>query len=149
TQPQQNVTFNPGDRAVLRCWVRNLGTKTLSWKRKDDGHPLTIGSHVFTSDVRVKVQSVGRLDEWRLIINDVQVADSGVYQCQVSSQRHLGTYQVLLYVKSSLHIHVTGTKYVLRDDVINLMCNVTANPHLPDDVNWFKDSKLIRYDSSR
>ena len=28
---QRNVTVGPGDRAVLRCRVENLGTKTVSF----------------------------------------------------------------------------------------------------------------------
>jgi hypothetical protein len=141
----RNITVGPGDRAVLKCRVENLGTKTVAWKKKSEEHPLTIGMFTFVGDTRISVDYNQRTNEWSLIIQDVRPSDEGKYQCQIATRdTHANTYDVLLNVKT---VQVSGTDYVEMGQQIQLICNATGKPEPPHDVEWFKDGEKINSDA--
>lgn len=144
-QTPKNITVGPGDRAVLKCRVENLGTKTVTWKRYNDVHPLTIGMYAFAPDTRISVDFNQRMNEWSLIIQDVRPLDEGIYQCQISTKNEHDTYDIKLNVKN---IQVTGTEYVERGSTIELICNATGKPEPPHDVEWFKGGAKINSDAA-
>ncbi|ELT87387.1 hypothetical protein CAPTEDRAFT_211986 [Capitella teleta] len=141
----RNITASPGKRAVLKCRVENLGTKTVTWKRADQEHPLTIGLFPFVSDTRVTVDYNQRTLEWVLIIQDVKPDDEGIYQCQISTkhQHDKLSYDVKLNVDT---VQVTGEDFVERGSTLKLVCNATGKPVPPHDVAWFKDGRKIESD---
>lgn len=59
----------------------------VAWRRASEPNPLSIGTTPFTEKHRVRVQHRGQL--WTIYIGNVQPADSGVYECQISSKENL------------------------------------------------------------
>lgn len=45
-------------------------------------------------------------------------------------------------------IVLSGKKYVNSGETIRLVCNVSGNTEIPQDVDWFKDGRLLRPVSS-
>jgi len=145
TETDRNITAGPGDRAVLKCRVEHLGTKTVTWRKRSEAHPLTIGLFTFVGDTRISVDFNQRTNEWSLIIQDVKPTDEGLYECQISTkQENLPSYEVKLNVKT---VQVLGTDYVELGSQIQLMCNATGKPTPPHDVEWYKDDKKINSDA--
>lgn len=58
----------------------------VSWIRKRDLHILTVGVLTYTSDGRFQSVHIEGSDEWTLKITSSQVRDSGIYECQVSTE---------------------------------------------------------------
>lgn len=81
-----NITGLVGKSAFLSCRVRNLGNKTVSWIRHRDIHILTVGSYTYTSDQRFQATHSINTDKWTLQIKWAQKRDSGLYECQISTQ---------------------------------------------------------------
>jgi Immunoglobulin I-set domain len=58
----------------------------VSWIRKRDLHILTVGILTYTNDQRFQSLHSDGSDEWTLRISSPQTRDSGVYECQVSTE---------------------------------------------------------------
>lgn len=58
----------------------------VSWIRKRDLHILTVGILTYTNDQRFQSLHSDGTDEWTLKISSPQVRDTGVYECQVSTE---------------------------------------------------------------
>jgi hypothetical protein len=140
----RNITVSPGERAVFKCKVENLGTKTVTWRKRDEVHPLTIGMYAFAPDSRITVDYNQRTSEWLLTIQDVRPSDEGYYCCQISTKHDRDTYDIRLNVRT---IQVSGTEYVESGSPIQLMCNATGRPEPPYNVDWFKDGAKIQSDA--
>ncbi|PVD19838.1 hypothetical protein C0Q70_20331 [Pomacea canaliculata] len=140
-----NVTFHRGDTALLPCAIENVGTKTIIWRRASDPNPLTIGQLVYVNDDRYSIHSVPQRKEWNLLIRNVQQADGGVYECQISSRYKL-IHHILLRVNT---IFMSGTKFVEKGDSIHLICNASGQNYPPEDLDWFKDGVKITADGIR
>lgn len=54
--------------------------------RKRDMHILSAGIHMYTSDLRFQVIHPDKSENWTLQIKSPQQRDSGVYECQVSTE---------------------------------------------------------------
>jgi len=61
----RNITILVGNTAYLKCRVRNIGNKTVSWVRHRDIHLLTVGKVSYTSDNRFQSIHDGD-EEWIL-----------------------------------------------------------------------------------
>ena len=73
----------------------------VTWRKVGDLYPMTIGLSTFVSDSRITVSYDERLCEWRLLINDVQRTDDGVYKCQVNTKDDKSNfYSFYVQVKS-------------------------------------------------
>ncbi|XP_036363769.1 hemicentin-2 isoform X2 [Octopus sinensis] len=151
-----NVSVTRGELAVLKCTVKNLGTKTVIWRKLPYKHPLTIGAYTFIEDPSLTVERSGQT-QWNLLIKNVQPHHAGLYECQVSAQEKL-IHIVQLRVKdssspnadssdstSSTHsdITLTGTAYVQNTEPIHLICNATNSVQSPRDITWYKDGEII------
>ncbi|EFN64350.1 hypothetical protein EAG_15934, partial [Camponotus floridanus] len=58
----------------------------VSWMRKRDMHILSAGTLMYTSDLRFQVIHPEKSENWTLQIKSPQERDSGVYECQVSTE---------------------------------------------------------------
>ncbi|KAL7294265.1 hypothetical protein TKK_0012281 [Trichogramma kaykai] len=58
----------------------------VSWMRKRDMHILSVGILMYTSDLRFQVIHPEKSDNWTLQIKSPQKRDSGIYECQVSTE---------------------------------------------------------------
>lgn len=58
----------------------------VSWMRKRDMHILSAGTLMYTSDLRFQVIHPDKSENWTLHIKSPQQRDSGVYECQVSTE---------------------------------------------------------------
>lgn len=62
----KNVTTLIGNTVYLKCRVRNIGNKTVSWVRHRDIHLLTVGKFSYTSDNRFQCIHDVNAEEWIL-----------------------------------------------------------------------------------
>jgi hypothetical protein len=62
----KNLTVLVGDTAYLKCRVKNIGNKTVSWVRHRDIHLLTVGVNSYTSDNRFQTIHNIEAEEWIL-----------------------------------------------------------------------------------
>jgi hypothetical protein len=58
----------------------------VSWIRKRDLHIMTIGILTYTNDQRYQALHTEGSDEWAMRIASAQPRDSGVFECQVSTE---------------------------------------------------------------
>ncbi|GLH02285.1 SFRICE_033561 [Gryllus bimaculatus] len=89
----KNVTALLGKTAYLNCRVKNLGNKTMvfqvSWVRHRDIHLLTVGRYTYTSDQRFRAIHHPHSEDWTLQIKYPQHRDTGMYECQISTNPHM------------------------------------------------------------
>ena len=58
----------------------------VSWIRLRDTSLLTVGGYTYTSDLRFESAHTAGSPDWRLVIRNVSVADTGMYECQAATQ---------------------------------------------------------------
>lgn len=63
-----------------------LHSVQVSWIRKRDLHILTVGILTYTNDQRYQSLHADGSEEWTLRITSPQPRDSGIYECQVSTE---------------------------------------------------------------
>lgn len=148
-----NVTYYRGDRAILQCSVKYLGTKQVVWKKVNDDFALTYGEMVFVSDPDFNIDHLPHREEWNLVISNVQLRHAGLYECQISTKEDLRKYVQLNVLDEPAPreeaIKITGNKYVEKGDKIVLTCNATGELFPPEDIDWFKDGRKIKQDQTR
>lgn len=98
TNTPTNVTAIKGDKAILRCGIENLGTKTVIWRKQPYRVPIIVGKEQFLEIDRFQLLRVPHHDEWNLLIKNTQPFDSGTYECQVSLKGSLIRRNVTLTV---------------------------------------------------
>lgn len=81
-----NVTAIEGSSVILSCHIENLADKMVFWIRNSDLQILTAGLATFSSDTRFRVNHENTIDEkdWSLLITNVRLEDSGLYECKLS-----------------------------------------------------------------
>ncbi|XP_060564333.1 hemicentin-1-like isoform X2 [Ruditapes philippinarum] len=147
-QTESNYTYHKGERAILYCSVKHLGTKVISWRRANESLFLTSGTVIITSDKRFEVAHTEDSNNWNLMISNVSTADSGAYECQISSTNRDLRKEVFLNVKDEFsyaepRITLTGTLHVDRGRTLKLTCNASGAITPPDSIDWFKDGTKI------
>lgn len=65
----KNITTLVGSTAYLKCRVRSIGNKTVSWVRHRDIHLLTVGKFSYTSDNRFQCIHDVDAEEWILKVS--------------------------------------------------------------------------------
>lgn len=83
-----NILKNDMQIKYKKCWFYEIFVfvEQVSWVRQKDLHIISAADFVYTSDQRFKPKHVENTDEWYLHIEYVQEDDSGVYECQVSTE---------------------------------------------------------------
>lgn len=77
----------------------------VSWIRQRDLHILTVGILTYTNDQRFQSLHSDGSDEWTLKISSPQVRDSGIYECQVSTEPKISQAFNLSVVGSYIFVH--------------------------------------------
>ncbi|XP_062566287.1 hemicentin-1-like [Saccostrea cucullata] len=142
-----NYTAIAGETAVLYCAVRNLGTKTVTWRKASPSVPLTVGLFTYYGDPRFQTHHVIHKKQWNLHIRNVSVKDSGGYECQVSTKtRDIRRAFFLSVREQTSSIHITGDTYVNKNEKIVLLCNASSDSYPPDELDWFMNGLKILTD---
>ncbi|XP_047474387.1 zwei Ig domain protein zig-8-like [Penaeus chinensis] len=144
-----DVTALAGTTAILNCRVHNIKNHTVSWIRHRDIHLLTVGSYTYTSDQRFRALHMDDSDDWVLKIKFVQIRDSGIYECQISTTPPVSHFIRLKVVKPYTHVLGGPDMYINKGSTINLTCVVEFSPEPPDFIYWNHNDKIISYDSDR
>ncbi|XP_055716552.1 SPEG neighbor protein-like isoform X1 [Phlebotomus papatasi] len=142
---KRDLTATVGQVALLRCRVRNLGDRAVSWIRKRDLHILTIGIMTYTNDQRFQSHHTEGSDEWTLKISSPQLRDSGIYECQVSTEPKISMAFRLTVVVSKAKILGNPELFIKSGSDINLTCVAIQAPAPPSFIYWYKDGRLINY----
>ncbi|CAG4943846.1 unnamed protein product [Parnassius apollo] len=142
---KRKYTAAVGQPAYLHCRVKNLGDREVSWIRKKDLHILTVGVHKYSSDARFAAIHTEGSDEWILRVANVQLRDSGAYECQVSTEPKISLPFFLTVVVSKAEI-LSGSEVLVRaGSDINLTCVVTHAPTAPSFIYWYRGRNVINY----
>ncbi|KAL5273982.1 hypothetical protein ACFFRR_000627 [Megaselia abdita] len=142
---QRSAIAAVGRTAQFHCKVRNLGDRAVSWIRKRDLHILTIGIMTYTNDQRFQAMHLDDTDEWILKIVSVQPRDTGIYECQVSTEPKISQAYRLTVVVSKAKILANPELFFKSGSDINLTCIAQQAPAPPSYIYWYKDGDLINY----
>eukprot|EP00092_Neocalanus_flemingeri_P035616 GFUD01038770.1.p1 GENE.GFUD01038770.1~~GFUD01038770.1.p1 ORF type:complete len:318 (+),score=24.69 GFUD01038770.1:501-1454(+) len=170
TDLPQDVSGVVGQTAYLTCRVFDRTNKTISWIRHADLHILTVGRYTYTADNRYQSIYNPTTDEWILQIKYLQKRDSGMYECQVSTQPVRSFFVRLnildetpskLYGEESIftvqneeevaHAEITGGTevHVEQGSTLNLTCIVKNSKEKPHYLLWYHRNETIDYTSPR
>nr|XP_029718413.1 hemicentin-1-like isoform X1 [Aedes albopictus]XP_029718414.1 hemicentin-1-like isoform X1 [Aedes albopictus]XP_029718415.1 hemicentin-1-like isoform X1 [Aedes albopictus]XP_029718416.1 hemicentin-1-like isoform X1 [Aedes albopictus] len=142
---KRDVTAIAGQTCQLHCRVKSLGDRAVSWIRKRDLHILTVGILTYTNDQRFQSLHTEGSDEWTLRITSPQARDSGVYECQVSTEPKISQAFRLNVVVSKAKILGNAELFVKSGSDINLTCVALQSPQPPSFIYWYKGGRVINY----
>ncbi|XP_045501124.1 hemicentin-2-like [Colias croceus] len=142
---RREATAAVGQPAYLHCRVRNLADRAVSWIRKRDLHILTVGVHTYSSDARFAALHADGSDEWTLRVSPAQPRDSGVYECQVSTEPKISLSFRLTVVVSKAEILSGPELFVRAGSDINLTCVAKYAPDPPSFIYWYRGEQVVNY----
>ncbi|XP_049548673.1 hemicentin-1-like [Anopheles darlingi] len=142
---KREVTAIAGQTCQLHCRVKSLGDRAVSWIRKRDLHILTVGILTYTNDQRFQSLHTDGSDEWTLRITSPQARDSGVYECQVSTEPKISQAFRVNVVVSKANILGNAELFVKSGSDINLTCVALQSPQPPSFIYWYKGGRVINY----
>jgi len=143
---QRNVSSVMGQTTHLRCTVRDLGDRTVSWIRKSSLHVLTSNVITFTGDSRFSCLHTSLSETWTLQIKYTQLRDMGEYQCQVNTEPKISMSVFLQVTEARAKIHETDPdKMVKKGSAIELNCTVESGDrvHQSMAVFWYLDDIVL------
>ncbi|XP_033336058.1 defective proboscis extension response 1 [Megalopta genalis] len=143
TNVPRNVTTAVSQTAFLHCRVHQLGDKEVSWMRKRDMHILSAGILMYTSDLRFQVIHLDKSENWTLQIKSPQNRDSGVYECQVSTEPKMSLNYTLNVIEARARINGSSDIYVKTGSILTLTCLMSQGPHDLGTVSWFRGSQPV------
>ncbi|KAF2364813.1 Protein of unknown function DUF4817 [Trinorchestia longiramus] len=121
--------------------------KTVSWVRRRDYHLLTVGRHVYTSDDRVAVKVAPDASDWILTLRWVRDSDAGQYECQVSSHPPQALMVNLKVKEAWAEIKGESERYIHSGSSLRLVCVLRDITEPPSYVFWFREDRMINYDT--
>ncbi|CAL4161472.1 unnamed protein product, partial [Meganyctiphanes norvegica] len=124
-----------------------LGKGHVTWMRKKDTHILTVSLFTYTTDQRFTALHSESSDQWSLRIASAQKSDSGIYECQVSTEPKISAAFTLQVVESSATINGPSEVHMVSGSDIRLTCQVNGTPEAPNYIYWYRDGSLINYSS--
>ncbi|XP_053593130.1 zwei Ig domain protein zig-8 isoform X2 [Microplitis demolitor] len=139
----RNVTTAISQTAFLHCRVHQRGDKEVSWMRQRDMHIISAGISTYTSDLRFQVIHPDKSENWTLQIKSPQERDSGVYECQVSTEPKMSLNYTLNVVEPRAKIMGPSDIYVKTGSVLTLTCLMSQGPHDLGTVAWFRDNQPV------
>ncbi|XP_062578513.1 peroxidasin-like [Saccostrea cucullata] len=129
-----NTSAPIGGTGTLACIATNLGSDSVSWKRKQSSgsgyDSLTFGTNIVTS-IQNKYAVSGTAN---LTIQNVAASDEGLYQCAIGSTvREISFTPVIL--PTNVSVYWENSPYA--GNRVNITCLATyGNP--PPYLKWFK-----------
>ncbi|XP_014232002.1 neural cell adhesion molecule 2-like isoform X1 [Trichogramma pretiosum] len=134
-----------GGTAMLPCKVTDPGAGIVTWVRRKDRQLLTVGQNTHSVDKRFMVKHVN--SEWSLLIQKVTHEDAGLYECQVASHP-VQQYFVRLRVTEAYSV-IPGAPdlHVKQGSNLRLECQLMLATEAPVYVFWYRNSRMINYDS--
>ncbi|KFM78383.1 Hemicentin-2, partial [Stegodyphus mimosarum] len=90
-----------------------------------------------------------RSDDWILQIKLAQLADEGLYECQVNTHPLISFFVNLTVLVPKASIREAPDLYVKTGSAINLTCVISQSPEPPVFVFWYINQRMINYDSTR
>ncbi|XP_047489949.1 V-set and immunoglobulin domain-containing protein 2-like [Penaeus chinensis] len=164
-----NLTVVSGQTAYLPCRVHMLGEKSVTWMRGRDLHILTVGELTYSADERFQVLHTPETEDWTLQVSATRPWDSGTYKCQVNShpkifkdvnlsvmdRRRLDNRLYRLPAADPEHgeyaTRIVGesSRYLQAGSSLALECVVTHTHDPPPALLWFRQQRLLDYDSPR
>ncbi|GBM92483.1 hypothetical protein AVEN_210053-1 [Araneus ventricosus] len=120
----------------------------VSWIRRRDFHVLTVALNTYTADDRFVAVNMDRSDDWMLQIKLAQLADEGLYECQVNTHPLISFFVNLTVLVPKSSIREAPDLYVKTGSSINLTCIISQSPEPPVFVFWYHNDRMINYDSS-
>ncbi|XP_037080207.1 zwei Ig domain protein zig-8-like [Pollicipes pollicipes] len=137
-----HVVSPAGRPAHLHCKIQHLGDKTVSWVRKSDLHILTVGLFTYTTDKRFLALHSDGTQEWTLKVLAPTLDDSGVYECQVSTEPKISLPFQLHVVVPRARILGNREQHVNSGSDVNLTCHVS---HDTSSIYWYHNGRVINY----
>lgn len=111
--------------------------------RKRDMHILSAGMLMYTSDMRFLVKHPDKSENWTLQIKSPQKRDSGVYECQVSTEPKMSLNYSLNVVEARARISGPSDIYVKTGSVLTLTCLMSQGPHDLGTVAWYRGNQPV------
>nr|XP_027212551.1 uncharacterized protein LOC113805696 [Penaeus vannamei] len=163
-----NLTVVSGQTAYLPCRVHMLGEKSVTWMRGRDLHILTVGELTYSADERFQVLHTPETEgldaagecHATLGLRDLQVPSQLTSQDlqRRQSQRHGRRLDNRLYRlpaadpehgEYATRIVGESSRYLQAGSSLALECVVTHTHDPPPALLWFRQQRLLDYDSPR
>uniref|UniRef100_A0A8D8T2I6 Hemicentin-2 n=1 Tax=Cacopsylla melanoneura TaxID=428564 RepID=A0A8D8T2I6_9HEMI len=144
----RNITAVVGQVIYLKCHVKQIGERTVSWMRKRDLHILTTSIFTYTGDGRFSVIHPQNSDEWNLKIDYAQRRDAGIYECQVNTEPKMNMAFLINIEDAQATILGRTEQHVKAGSTISLTCIVNVHGIPPGSVVWFQESNKIDHNNS-
>ncbi|XP_050693887.1 kin of IRRE-like protein 1 [Eriocheir sinensis] len=96
----------------------------VSWIRRQDLHVLTTGNFTYTTDTRFRALHLPGSPFWSLEVDRPAITDSGLYECQVSTQPKIFRRFRLSVVVPSARITGSREIFMKAGSDINITCVV-------------------------
>ncbi|XP_076039251.1 zwei Ig domain protein zig-8-like [Oratosquilla oratoria] len=140
-----DVVTSVGRMAYIHCRVNHLGSRVVTWLRQRDGHVLTAGLFSYTTDQRFTSLHAEGSSEWILKITSPQVRDSGIYECQVSTEPKISKSFNLTVLESRTAIDGSKDIHMSAGNNLNLTCTVTLpfEDNYPFPFFWYHNGQVL------
>lgn len=124
-----NYTVQAGHKVEMACVVRQIGSKIVSWIRKQDGAILSVDDMMVHNDRRLKIEKTSYLSQWTLKISSAELTDAGEYECQISTEKKISQIVSLTVTVPSLSIEGSPSILASAGSNITLRCIVKGDTH--------------------
>ncbi|XP_055686755.1 uncharacterized protein LOC129792069 [Lutzomyia longipalpis] len=146
------VSAQVGATAHLPCTVHSkIDWKMvvwIHWGATDEPLILSVGSYIYTADMRIQVQHEESSEDWPLRIRSVTMRDAGMYECQVSLHPPQSIFINLIVTEAQTEIDGPALKYVQVNSPIRLHCRLVNNTVKFEFLFWYHNERMINYDKN-
>uniref|UniRef100_A0A8B9ER49 Hemicentin-1 n=1 Tax=Anser cygnoides TaxID=8845 RepID=A0A8B9ER49_ANSCY len=127
----EDVTVVKGSSTSMKCFTDGTPAPTMSWFK--NGHPLSLGAHLISSDQGMVLHFV-----------KAEIGDTGKYTCVASNEAGDISKHFSLKVLEPPHINGSDQPEelsVIVDNPLELLCTSTGIP-VPK-ISWMKDGRPL------
>ena len=110
-------------------------------------HILTAGTYTYISDNRYEALYQENRDTWVLRIHSVQLRDSGLFECQLSSVPVISYFVQLTVLEPTVEILGDSDLYVQSGSSLNLSCIISNLPSDREVIRWLHGDQILDYRS--
>ncbi|CAJ0608796.1 unnamed protein product [Cylicocyclus nassatus] len=135
----RTITVNEGSQLELPCYVQDLGSESIIWRRKENA--LFIDEENLAEDERMQVIKDG--SNSTLTISDVEPMDMSDYVCAVSEPQQEIVYKIIVHSPPRVVISPDEPEYLVSvgDEQVVVRCLAKGNP--TPSIKWTrKDGKM-------